>query len=217
MEPQTIIPADGDPGEDEPGAAWPRPPVGGWTSADLDTIPGLPPHTEMIDGGLFFSGPQTYFHMETLWSLEHALVARAPEEFHVVRQMTATLGDRDRPEPDLMVVQRSARSGPHQTSYEAKDVLLAIEVVSMESAQRDRELKPRKYARAGIRNLWRVEENEGLPVVYVYELDPATGSYAVTGIHHKELKVEVPFSMTADLTSLKRRRTAPQPEAGEQH
>jgi Uma2 family endonuclease len=212
-----ITPADGEPEAPDPGKRWPMPPLGGWTADDLDRIPDLPPHTEMIDGGLFFVSPQTYFHMATLRLLEIALLDQAPESVEVVREMTTTLGDRDRPEPDLMVVRLSAQTDPRQTSYDVKDVLLAIEVVSAESVERDRELKPRKYARAGIRNLWRVEENEGLPVVYVYELDPATGSYAITGIHHRELKVDVPFAMTADLTSLTRRRTAaPQPEAGEQ-
>lgn len=31
---------------------WPVPPEGGWTADDLDRIPGLPPHTELIDGSL---------------------------------------------------------------------------------------------------------------------------------------------------------------------
>jgi hypothetical protein len=49
-----------------------------------------------------------------------------------------------------------------------------------------------------------VEESDGLPVVYVYELDPATHSYAVTGIHHKQLRVAVPFPVDIDLTAVDR-------------
>lgn len=36
--------------DDEPPYRWPIPPTEGWTADDLDRIPGLPPHTELIDG-----------------------------------------------------------------------------------------------------------------------------------------------------------------------
>lgn len=45
---------------------WPIPPEGGWTSDDLDRIPGLPPHTELIDGSLVFMSPQRKFHTRTM-------------------------------------------------------------------------------------------------------------------------------------------------------
>ncbi|MEW2520299.1 Uma2 family endonuclease [Actinacidiphila alni] len=196
-----------------PSWSWPTPPPGGWTADDLDRIPGLPPHTELIDGGLFFVSPQTYFHMATLRLLERALEDQVPEDFEVVREMTVTLAKRDRPEPDLMVVPYSAGTGPRQTSYEPSDIVLAVEVVSAESEERDRDIKPRKYAAARIRHFWRVEENNGLPVVYVYELDPATNTYAVTGIHHDQLKVTIPFSLVIDLTT--GGRPPRQPEPGE--
>ncbi|WP_430393130.1 Uma2 family endonuclease [Actinacidiphila reveromycinica] len=160
----------------------------------------------MIDGGLFFVSPQTYFHMAVLRLLETALLDQAPEEYDVIREMTVTLDGRDRPEPDLMVVPYSALGQLRQTSFDPSQIVLAVEVVSPESVGRDRELKPRKYAKAGIRHFWRVEENDGTPVVYVYELDPATGAYAITGIHHDRLKVAVPFVVDADLTRLRRGR-----------
>lgn len=48
----------------EPEASEPRwtvPPEGGWTADGLDTLPNLPPHTELIDGGLVLVRPQTLF------------------------------------------------------------------------------------------------------------------------------------------------------------
>ncbi|MFC4033787.1 Uma2 family endonuclease [Streptomyces polygonati] len=195
----------GDDGQD-PGPVWPTPPPGGWTADDLEHIPGLPPHTELIDGGLFFVSPQTYFHMAVLRLLESALLDQAPPEFDVVREMTTTLGEQDRPEPDLMVVPYTAFTQMRQTSFDPAEVVLAVEIVSKESATRDRRIKPHKYAAAGIQHFWRVEENAGLPVVYVYELDASTGSYAVNGIHHGQLKVPVPFLIDIDLTKLRRRR-----------
>ncbi|MFE7744036.1 hypothetical protein [Nocardia sp. NPDC057455] len=62
----------------------------------------------------------------------------------------------------------------------------------------------RFYARAGIAHFWRVENAGGRPVVYVYELDPATKTYALTGIHHDRLKLTVPFDMDIDLTDIDR-------------
>jgi hypothetical protein len=76
---------------------------------------------------------------------------------------------------------------------------LAIEVVSPDSQVRDRERKPQLYAASGIPHFWRVEENDGKPVVYVYELDPATSSYTPTGIYHERLTLTVPFPIDIDL------------------
>lgn len=49
-----------------PEPRWAVPPEGGWTADDLDTLPNLPPHTELIDGSLVFVGPQTLFHMRAV-------------------------------------------------------------------------------------------------------------------------------------------------------
>jgi hypothetical protein len=59
-------------------------------------------------------------------------------------------------------------------------------------------------AEAGIAHFWRVEESDGKPVVYVYELDPATKAYALTGIHHGKLSVPVPCEIGIDLDALPR-------------
>jgi hypothetical protein len=36
-------------------------------------------------------------------------------------------------------------------------------------------------------------------LVYVYELDPATSSYALSGIHHDRLTLTVPFAIDVGL------------------
>ena len=77
-------------------------------------------------------------------------------------------------------------------------------MVSPDSEARDRERKPQLYARAGIPHFWRVEQESGRPTVYVYELDPATHAYALTGIHHDELELSLPFSLHIDLTEIER-------------
>ncbi|MFI8087472.1 Uma2 family endonuclease [Streptomyces sp. NPDC086080] len=186
--------------------AWPRPPEGGWTADDLDRLPNLPPHTELIDGSLIFVSPQTNFHSRAIRLLENALLAQVPDELDVQREMTIKLNERNRPEPDVMVFKADADIGPGQTWYRPEDVLIAVEVVSKDSEERDRELKPRKYAAVGIPHYWRVEQNNGLPVIYVYELDPMTTSYVPMGIFHNRLKLTEPFPIDIDLTSVNRRR-----------
>ncbi|MFE0523817.1 Uma2 family endonuclease [Streptomyces sp. NPDC058954] len=192
---------------DEPAYRWPVPPPEGWTADDLDRIPGLPPHTELIDGSLVFMSPQTRFHSRTMRLLDNVLLEQAPEHLDVDREMTVKLDPKNRPEPDIVVYTVDAITGPDQTWYRPEDIVLAVEVVSADSRERDRDVKPRKYAAAGVPHFWRVEQDDdkGFPVVYVYELDPATQVYGLTGIFHERLKVSVPFDIEIDLTAVDRR------------
>ncbi|MGW7515131.1 Uma2 family endonuclease [Streptomyces sp. NPDC054796] len=184
----------------EPEYEWPRPPQGGYTADDLDRLPNLPPHTELIDGSLVFVSPQTNFHTLMIDVLVMHLRRCAPPEVKVRREMTVTLGRGDRPEPDIMLLRADAVTGPEQTTYHPEDVLLAAEVVSPDSVARDREAKPRKYAAAGIPHFWRVENDGGRAIVYVFELEPATRTYAPVSIHHDQLKLTTPFPLDIDLT-----------------
>jgi Uma2 family endonuclease len=186
----------------EHGCRWPVPPQDGYTVDDLFTLPDLPPHTELIDGSLVFVSPQRFFHFTMIDLLMAGLRCSVPEGLKVVREMTVVLDRRNGPEPDVSVVRAEAVTGLEQTRFEAEDVLLAVEVVSPDSEARDRDTKPRKYAAAGILNFWLVEmagANQH-PVVRVYELDPLSKTYALTGIHHDRLKVGVPYDIDIDIT-----------------
>ncbi len=195
-----------------PQLEWPRPPVGGYTADDLDRLPNLPPHTELIDGSLVFVSPQTAFHTLTMRVLENRLTRSAPPDLMVFREMNIAIDARNRQEPDVMVVCDHAFTGLAQTAFQPTDVVLAVEVVSADSEARDRESKPLKYAGAGIPHFWRVEEARGLPVVYVFELEPARRTYAVTGIYHEQLKVAVPFPVEIDPRQRGGARAAPDAE-----
>jgi Uma2 family endonuclease len=188
---------------DESEVRWLIPPAEGYFAVDLDTIPGLPRHTELIDGSLVVAGRQTVFHMRTLRALESAPTDQAPEEYEAVRQMTVTLGPKQRPEPDIMITWAAAETSPDQTNYKPEDVLLVVEVVSTESRVRDRERKPQLYAAARFQHYWRVEDENGRPVVYTYELDPATKSYVPTGIQRGRLTASWPFLVDIDLDVIK--------------
>ena len=187
--------------------SWPVPPVGGWTADDLDRLPNLPPHTELIDGSLVFVSPQSLFHSRTVDFFNWQLQSLAPPELEVVREFTIDVDAQNRPEPDVIVVPGEIVDDPAVTRFPAESVLLAVEVVSPESRTRDRETKPLKYARAKIPHYWRVESDRGRAVVYTFELEPATGAYTSTGIFHQRMKAEVPFPVDLDLTRITPRRS----------
>lgn len=182
--------------------AWAFPPPEGFTAEDLDRVPQPPAHTELIDGTLVFVSPQASFHTLMTYLLKTGLRRTAPAEFRVRREMSVVLGRRQRPEPDISVIRASAEHSPEQTFHRAEDVLLAVEVVSPDSEERDRERRPVLYAQAGIPHFWLVENRGGKPAVYVYELDPAARRYVLTGVHHDLLKVTAPFDAGIDLTEV---------------
>jgi Uma2 family endonuclease len=191
----------------EPLPDWVIPPPEGFTTEEFLRMRGLPRHTELIDGSLVFASPQNKWHVRMIDLLGGELGDQAPAGVRAERDMTVKLAKRQAPEPDVLVVTSEAygREEP-STHYFADDVIMAVEVVSPDSVDRDRDTKPHKYAAAGIRHFWRVENDEGRTVVYVYERDPATGVYALTGIHHERLRVTVPFDIDIDLEAVGRRR-----------
>jgi len=183
---------------------WPVPPQGGYTVDDLFTLPDLPPHTELIDGSLVFVSPQRIFHADAIDLLVRELRRTAPPDLKVKREMTVVLDKRNGPEPDVSVVRAEAVTDRCQTHFKAADVLLAVEVVSPDSEARDRDTKPRKYAAAGIPHFWLVDMTgqDDHPVVQVYERGEATGTYALTGIYHNQVKINVPYDIDIDLTAI---------------
>ncbi|MFC0600127.1 Uma2 family endonuclease [Streptomyces palmae] len=184
-----------------PTSSWPVPPQDGYTVDDLLTLPDLPPHTELIDGSLVFVSPQRSFHSIVIDVLVNGLRRTAPNELRVRREMTVVIDKRNGPEPDIAVVRAGAVRSHSQTSFEVGDVVLAVEVVSPDSEARDRDTKPHKYAKAGIPHFWRVEMAgaDEHPVVHVFELDPESRTYRLTGIHHDRLKLPAPYTIDIDL------------------
>lgn len=181
---------------------WMRPPrPEGWYADDLDQLPEAPRHTELIDGALvFMMSPQRSWHGRLVTALVLALTEQAPAGIEVEREMTIRLDERNRPEPDVLVT--TAPYDPNRTFYTPDKIMLVVEVVSPESAHRDRTVKLRKYAEAGIANYWRVEEEHEAPVVHTYELDEPTQLYAPTGIYRHELRSPTPFAIKLDLDRL---------------
>lgn len=191
---------------DTPAPAWPVPPEGGWKADDLDSLADLPQHTQLIDAGLVFPCPQSVFHTRATGFFGRGLSSSAPPELEVIQRFTIDIDPQNRPEPDVVVVRQAALEGFEQTRVAASEVVLVIEVVSPDSASRDRETKPMKYARAKIPHFWRVENERGRAVIHAFELEPTTGTYTSVGIFRERMKVEAPFPVDLDLTRIKTRR-----------
>jgi Uma2 family endonuclease len=194
-------------GKPQPATSWPLPPQDGYTVDDLFRLPDLPPHTELIDGSLVFVSPQRSFHALTMFLLEAGLRRTAPGDLRVRREMNVVIDAKQAPEPDVFVLRAAGvpEAENDESRYGVEHVVLTVEVVSPDSEKRDRERKPQLYAQGRVPHFWRVERSQGgRPVVYVFELEPSTGAYVPTGIHHDRLKLSVPFDIDIDLTEIDR-------------
>lgn len=182
---------------------WMYPPrESGWEADDLDRLPpDAPRHIELLDGALIFNmSPRRSWHDRVIRRLTAALEAAAPSGWTVEAQMTVKLNRRSRPEPD--VIAASVPWEADRTRFVPEEVALVVEVVSAESEDRDRRYKPTLYADAGIRHMWRIEDEYGRPVVHTYERDDTTRAYVATGVHRERLKAAVPFQVDLDLPAL---------------
>lgn len=181
---------------------WFYPPEGReWTVDDLDNLPPeAPRHVEIIDGALIVMAPFRHFHTEAIHALFHGLKGQAPDSFKVASDWAMALPNGDGPVPDVLVVDRQAYHGRNQTRVEAKDVILAVEVVSPDSRKRDLVRKPQLYAEAGIRHYWIVDDSDPTTTIQTYRLGP-DGTYKLTGEHQDQLIGNEPFPIDLDLSA----------------
>ncbi len=181
--------------------------AGPYVAEDLDRIPDLPPHTELIDGNLIFVSPQAFFHLLAINAINSALERTVPPDLLVADRMTVRLDDKNRVEPDVLVVDNAALGSILQTSFGAVDVLLVVEVISPESRTRDRKEKPGKYAAAGIPHFWIVDNIGEKTVVEVFKLDQDLGSYELVGRFDGAFELQEPFPVALDLWEIDKRRS----------
>ncbi|RSS55955.1 Uma2 family endonuclease [Streptomyces sp. WAC01280] len=75
-------------------------------------------------------------------------------------------------------------------------------ITSPESTHRDRTIKLRTYAAAGIPHCWRVEREAESPVVHVLEVDAPNRTHALAGISRGTLQHPVPCEIALGLNRL---------------
>ena len=127
----------------------------GWTRAEFEKLVGLglfapEEQLELIEGDIVLKRTQNPPHATALYLTQTALLS-AFGTSHLMRvQLPLALGERNRPEPDVAVVQGSARdyATEHPTS-----AVLVVEISDATLAQ-DREIKCAVYARVGVAEYW---------------------------------------------------------------
>ena len=129
--------------------------------------------TELIDGDIYFVNSQLRSHgmvkMELYDALREAL-KRSGSKYRPVAEFTLSLGERDRPEPDIMLTSEPRGEG----FVPVESVALVIEV-SDTTLRTDLGRKLRQYAKGGIPEYW-VADVKGRVVHRMSS--PVEGSYA---------------------------------------
>jgi Uma2 family endonuclease len=182
---------------------WLVPPHEGWHFEDLLGLPlDGSQRIELIDGALIPMSPPSKFHVQVTRNLQAQFEQWCPADFRADSEKIVRIDDDNGPEADVLVVKAGAHDDPERAGwYDGSDVLLAVDVVSPSTRARDRERKPQIYAKARIKFLWRVEDDDDSPVIYTSELD-ASAAYDVTGIFYHRLKLSAPFPIDLDLGEL---------------
>ncbi len=118
---------------------------------------------ELLEGWLVAKLPKKPQHRIATRLTQKALEAIIPDGWYVDAQEPITLTDSE-PEPDVMIV-RGATQDYHERHPHADEIALVVEI-SDSTLERDRRMKKRMYARAGIPVYWIVNLIDNTCEVY---------------------------------------------------
>lgn len=111
--------------------------------------------TELIQGEIITVTPMGTRHLAVVMQLMELLAAYKHNGWFAACQLPLTLGSRNEPEPDVLLLKGSPKDYFNRRPC-ASDVLLVIEV-SDTSSRFDREAKVPLYARFGVPEVWLVD------------------------------------------------------------
>ncbi|HSA50124.1 MAG TPA: Uma2 family endonuclease [Yinghuangia sp.] len=183
------------------------PPHGGWTVDDLPAVARTTDRRfELLDGSIIVMSPQTVFHARVKRRLRDVLATQAPGGMDVELEMAVQITRKSAPEPDVLIYRDDYDDEEALISFE--DVVLAVEIVSNESEERDRFTKAFRYAVAKIPYYWRIErykdDDKRLRAeIHAYELDTSAGKYVPAAPPERErLVVDLGFPVEVDVKAL---------------
>jgi Uma2 family endonuclease len=178
------------------------PPPGGWTVNDLEALPRDGVRRELLDGVLHVVPSPSPAHQVLAARLLVALEESCPADYHVSQANDVVLSQRRSFIPDVLVTtdESAARNG----AFAARDVLLAVEIVSPSTQSMDRVMKPALYAKAGIPFYWLIETDRGV-VVHAYQLDQQDGLYQPVGSFTDTITVTEPWHIEIPIARLRPR------------
>ncbi|MFP5218499.1 MAG: Uma2 family endonuclease [Actinomycetes bacterium] len=164
-----------------------------WT---VDTMPdaedvGL----ELVDGALLVTPPERIGNSVVASRLVAVLARAAGSERDVIAHGGVYFDQHNYREPDVVVCRRLPRGAAR---LDARDVELAVEVLSPSSLLNDRVAKPAQYAAAGIPHYWLLDPDA--PSLVAHELHD--GGYRVAARFDDVVAVQRPVAVTFSLDEL---------------
>jgi Uma2 family endonuclease len=132
-------------------------------------ILGEDDRVELLEGVLVEMSPQGHRHAKFISRFTALVVPVIGPAYRVRIQLPLTLPLYGEPEPDIAIVTRDEDEAPDRHPHSA---LLVVEVAS-ESIRKDRLVKSRVYARAGIPEYWIANVDEHCVEIYA---DPDTSA-----------------------------------------
>jgi len=127
---------------------------------------------ELLEGVIATMSPQKDPHVLAILALNEMAVTQLAGRYQIRPQVPLTLGDLSEPEPDLAIAVRATGA----SRGKAARALLVVEVSGGSSLRRDRVVKARIYARAGIPEYWIVNLDDRLIEVH-RDPDPEAGTF----------------------------------------
>lgn len=131
-----------------------------WTAAMVAALPDDGVRYEVLDGELVVMPAPSWDHQRVVLALRDVLapyVRRAVLGEVIVAPADVEFSSRRLLEPDLFVVPRSPDGRRARSFADAGRLLLAIEVLSPSTAQRDRGVKRRIYLEEAVDEYWIVD------------------------------------------------------------
>lgn len=180
--------------------------VGPWTEEDYRALPEDNRRIELVDGALLVSPQPGPPHQRLSFHLHVALDVNAPDGLEILDAVNVRIGPGRILIPDLVVV---TTVGISTTEIDAADVLMAVELTSPSNAGRDRLVKPRAYADAGIPYYLRIDLAQTArrqlmrrPAAAAYRLDAGSYQPMAQAGPGEVLRLTEPFAVTLDMAAL---------------
>ncbi|WP_017597723.1 Uma2 family endonuclease [Nocardiopsis lucentensis] len=164
------------------------------TVDDLKDTPDDGRRYELDDGRLDVSPAPVYVHTRVESRLSYHLTTPASDDFEVATGPGINVNaDRTHHRvPDVAVIHTADAESPYLT----KPPLLAVEVVSPESAIRDHHTKRQEYEEFGIPSYWIVNPDPALPSITELRLEDGGYREVTTVVGENILKTDTPFPLS---------------------
>lgn len=171
--------------------------AGLWTEEEFLALPD-DRRVELLDGTLLVSPGPGGRHQRMSCQLWHALGRAAPDWLEVLEAINVRVGPARVLIPDLVVVRNP---GLDLKVWDAADVAMIVEIVSLGSLAADRAIKPPLYAAAGIEHYVRIELSKPGPSSVAYQLQRNRYAEVASSAPGQLMRLTKPFGVELDLAA----------------